>query len=126
MTKASPPFDRTKIVVPLAIPILASTDLERASKTYAAAGFEVIRPAPDYAILRRAGVELHMSKVSFIPEPHCIAAYIRVDDADTWFAAFESADVNKRIAPKDKPWGLREAHIIDLDGNLVTIGQPLA
>lgn len=125
MSDAVKPFDRKALVVPLAIPILLTTDMERAAKTYAAAGFDVIRPAAEYAILRRAGVEIHISKVGLIPALHCVAAYLRVDDASDWFDAFGPAEVGKRIAPKDKPWGLKEAHIIDLDGNLLTIGQPL-
>lgn len=125
MSDAEKPFDRNAVTMPLAIPILLTTDMERAAKTYEAAGFDVIRPVADYAILRRAGIEIHISKVSMIPEPHCVAAYLRVDDASAWFDAFGPAEVRKRIAPKDKPWGLKEAHIIDLDGNLLTIGQPL-
>ncbi|MGQ0456019.1 MAG: bleomycin resistance protein [Hyphomicrobium sp.] len=125
MSEQSKPYDRAAVAIPLAIPILISTNMTRSAATYAAAGFNVIRPSPDYAILRRDGVELHISHVQLIPEPHCVAAYLRVADLEPWHRAFQQAQFSKILPPKDKPWGMREIHTIDSDGNLLNVGQPL-
>lgn len=113
------------VAVPLAIPVLISTDIERASETYASKGFSVVNAAHNYLILRRRTVELHMSSVTHIPEPHCVSAYIRVSDVDDWHAAFKNGRAKRLSTVEDKPWGMREFHFIDDDGNLLNIGQML-
>lgn len=113
------------VAVPLAIPVLISTDIVRASETYASKGFSVVNAAHNYLILRRRTVELHMSGVRHIPEPHCVSAYIRVSDVDDWHAAFKNGHAKRLSAVEDKPWGMREFHFIDDDSNLLNIGQML-
>ncbi|CCB67663.1 conserved protein of unknown function [Hyphomicrobium sp. MC1] len=113
------------VAVPLAIPVLISTDIARASETYASKGFSVVNAAHNYLILRRRTVELHMSSVTHIPEPHCVSAYIRVSDVDDWHAAFKNGRAKRLSTVEDKPWGMREFHFIDDDGNLLNIGQML-
>lgn len=125
MTGEGRPYDREAITVPLAIPVLLTRDTARAAARYAAFGFAVADTGHGYLIMRRDGVELHMSHVSNIPEPHCVSAYIRVADVAPWFADFERAKPPRLIAVADKPWGMREFHVIDDDGNLLNIGQPL-
>jgi catechol 2,3-dioxygenase-like lactoylglutathione lyase family enzyme len=119
-------FDRTTVTVPLAIPVLLTTDIKRAAETYAGIGFDVIEAAHNYLVLRREGVELHISHVAHIPEPHCVSAYIRVADVAQWHSAFTNGRAKRLSAPADKPWGLREFHFIDEDGNLLNVGQILA
>ncbi|MFA5957276.1 bleomycin resistance protein [Hyphomicrobium sp.] len=116
---------RAGVAVPLAIPVLISTNIERAAETYSSKGFAVVNAAHNYLILRRRAVELHMSGVTHIPEPHCVSAYIRVDDVDEWHSAFKSGLAKRLSGLEDKPWGMREFHFIDEDGNLLNIGQML-
>ncbi|WP_371199601.1 VOC family protein [Hyphomicrobium sp. MC1] len=66
-----------------------------------------------------------MSSVTHIPEPHCVSAYIRVSDVDDWHAAFKNGRAKRLSTVEDKPWGMREFHFIDDDGNLLNIGQML-
>jgi hypothetical protein len=113
------------VAVPLAIPVLISTDIERASETYGSKGFTVVNAAHNYLILRRRAVELHVSGVTHIPEPHCVSAYIRVNDVDDWHVAFKNGYAKRLSELEDKPWGMREFHFIDDDGNLLNIGQML-
>ncbi|MET1045183.1 MAG: VOC family protein [Hyphomicrobium sp.] len=115
----------TGVAVPLAIPVLLSTNIERAVDTYGSKGFAVIRAAHNYLILRMHAVELHISNVTQIPEPHCVSAYIRVRDVDEWHAAFKQGSAKRLSEVEDKPWGMREFHFIDDDGNLLNIGQML-
>jgi hypothetical protein len=111
------------VAVPLAIPVLISTDVTRAAETYLNKGFSVVNAAHNYLILRRRSVELHVSGVTQIPEPYCVSAYIRVGDVDEWHAAFQRGR-SRRLSPvEDKPWGMREFHFIDEDGNLLNIGE---
>lgn len=117
-------FDRTQIAVPLAIPLLLTTDIARAQKTYQKIGFTIIGASPHYIIMRGFGCELHMSEVSHIPKPDCIAAYLRIADVEAVYQAFQ-LHVPALQAPVEKPWGLREFHWIDEDGNLLNIGQIL-
>jgi hypothetical protein len=116
---------RAGVAVPLAIPVLISTDIGRAAETYGSKGFAVVNAAHNYLILRRRAVELHMSSVTLIPEPHCVSAYIRVDDVNEWHAAFKNGPAKRLSEVEDKPWGMREFHFIDDDGNLLNIGQML-
>ncbi len=113
------------VAVPLAIPVLVSTDIERAAGTYDSKGFSVINAAHNYLILRRCAVEIHVSSVTHIPEPHCVSAYIRVNDVDEWHLAFKNGPAKRLSEVEDKPWGMREFHFIDDDGNLLNIGQML-
>lgn len=118
-------INRTGVAVPLAIPVLISTDIERAAVTYGSKGFTVVNAAHNYLILRRRSVELHVSGVVQIPEPQCVCAYIRVDDVDEWHAAFRNGNAKRLSHVEDKPWGMREFHFVDHDGNLLNIGQIL-
>jgi uncharacterized glyoxalase superfamily protein PhnB len=116
---------RAGVTVPLAIPVLLSTKIARAAETYGSKGFTVVNAAHNYLILRMRAVELHVSSVPHIPEPHCVSAYIRVDDVDEWHAAFQNGPAKRLSGLEDKPWGMREFHFIDDDGNLLNIGQML-
>ncbi|MBS0253022.1 MAG: VOC family protein [Proteobacteria bacterium] len=118
-------FRDVSVAVPLAIPVLISIDMVRASETYASKGFSVVNAAHNYLILRRHNVELHISGVTHIPEPHCVSAYIRVSDVDDWHIAFNNGRAKRLSTVEDKPWGMREFHFIDDDGNLLNIGQML-
>jgi hypothetical protein len=117
--------NRDGVAVPLAIPVLVSTDIERAAGTYDSKGFAVVHAAHNYLILRRRSVELHVSSVAQIPEPQCVSAYIRVRDVDEWYSAFKKGPSKRLSEVLDKPWGMREFHFIDDDGNLLNIGQML-
>jgi hypothetical protein len=116
-------INHTGVAVPLAIPVLISTDIERAAETYGSKGFAVVNAAHNYLILRRRAVELHISGVTQIPEPQCVSAYIRVSDVDEWHSAFRNGTAKRLSVVEDKPWGMREFHFIDDDGNLLNIGQ---
>lgn len=124
MNDTSTPFNRPAIAVPLAIPILLTTDGTRAQLTYKKIGFEVIVASSQYLIMRGFGCELHMSEVSHIPKPACVAAYLRVADVGSMFRTFRQF-YPTLAAPTAKPWGLSEFHWIDEDGNLLTVGQLL-
>lgn len=61
-----------------AVPILASSDLERTAAFYAPSGFVVSGQHPGYLLLHNAGVELHFSQPGTGQPGEC---YIHVGDA---------------------------------------------
>ncbi|WP_428249847.1 bleomycin resistance protein [Ferrovibrio sp.] len=118
----------------LAIPMLPSSDLDATEAFYAALGFQATGRYPDYLLLRRGTLELHFAWLGDDPEMEFDArsnfagAYLRVADADVlhaeWAAIEATAERMDEI--EDKPWGLREFHVVDPDGNLLRIGQVIS
>lgn len=116
----------------LAIPILPSTDLDRTTEFYAQLGFAVAGryPAPDdYLIVRRDGIELHFWQAGdIVPDRSIAACYLRVHDVDALLNDWRQAGLPAQGIPRlsgveDKPWGMREFHIVDHDGTLLRVGQ---
>jgi predicted enzyme related to lactoylglutathione lyase len=52
------------------------------------------------------------------------SCYVYVDDADRLHAELRARGANVVDEPVSKPWGLREFHILDLENNQITFGQP--
>lgn len=113
-------------------PVLMSGDLERSLRFFEALGFrEQFRDspqAPRYACVSRDGVELHLQWHA--PEqwnhPGDRPAYrLLVSEVDALYAELRDGgalpDAARRespwSAPGDTPWGTREFHLRDPDGN---------
>ncbi|MDX1964819.1 MAG: VOC family protein [Pirellulales bacterium] len=117
----------------LAIPTLPCRSLDQTLAFYRRLGFSGdIHPHGDYAILQRGSVELHFFTMTNLrPEISHAGCYIRVADVDSFFAACQTAKLPLSGIPRqdslnDQPWGMREFAIVDPDGNLLRIGQPVA
>ena len=52
------------------------------------------------------------------------SCYIYVEDADRLHAELTASGALVIDAPVSRPWGLREFHVEDLEGNRITFGQP--
>ena len=116
----------------IAIPILPSRSLNDTLAFYRQLGFEgSIHPHGDYAILVRGTVELHFfSHPELRPAESSAMCYIRVSDVEKMYQSFALAKLPGKGIPRQdelevKPWGMREFAIVDPDGNLLRIGQPL-
>jgi catechol 2,3-dioxygenase-like lactoylglutathione lyase family enzyme len=116
----------------IAIPILPSRSLSDTLAFFRRLGFEgEIHGHGDYAIIRRGAVELHFfTHGELLPAESSAMCFIRVSDAEGIYRAFASADLPRKGIPRmdgleDKPWGMREFAIVDPDGNLLRVGQPL-
>jgi catechol 2,3-dioxygenase-like lactoylglutathione lyase family enzyme len=115
----------------IAIPTLPSRSIPETLAFYSRLGFVGDAHAfdPNYAILRRGTVELHFFKHDGLePAKSSAGCYMRVTDAEEIFLAFAQSNLPKVGIPRmdrleDKPWGLREFAVIDLDGNQLRIGQ---
>lgn len=111
-----------------AIPILPSLDLDQTLAFYERLGFAVRfrQTEPDvYAIVRRGEIEIHFWGCAerYIAEHS--ACYIRVSDADALHEEYRRHGIERLPPVEDKPWGMREFHLIDPSGNLIRIGHPL-
>jgi predicted enzyme related to lactoylglutathione lyase len=54
---------------------------------------------------------------------HNYFAYLRVDDADAYFAQLQQKGISSLNGIADKPWGMREFGIQTPDGHRIMIGQ---
>lgn len=50
--------------------------------------------------------------------------YVYIDDADALHAELVAKGAKVHGKPESHPWGLRDFHVTDLDGNDITFGQP--
>lgn len=115
----------------LAIPTLPSRSILATVNFYHRLGFEggAHQFNRDYAILKRGAVELHFFEhQALVPEDSSAGCYIRVMDVQSVYQSFVSSNLPRTGIPRmdileDKPWGLREFAVIDLDGNLLRIGE---
>jgi catechol 2,3-dioxygenase-like lactoylglutathione lyase family enzyme len=115
----------------LAIPILPCRSVSATVAFYQRLGFEggAHESNHEYAILQRGAVELHFfTHKELIPAESFAGCYIRVLDVESIYSAFlqsqlPSAGIPRMDSLENKPWGLREFAVVDLDGNLLRIGQ---
>jgi catechol 2,3-dioxygenase-like lactoylglutathione lyase family enzyme len=108
--------------VTVAIPILASLNLEETLAFYRDhLGFTGHRHG-DYAVLRRDAIELHFWLATDRIHPEHTACYIRGAQVPALHAEFAQRGIANLSPFEDRPWGLREFHLIDPHGNLLRFG----
>ncbi|WP_341909154.1 VOC family protein [Ferrovibrio terrae] len=115
-----------------AIAILPSVNLDRTAAFYRRLGFERQNRYPDYLVVVRDDFELHFADCSgaapilLDPKNSVSACYFRCSDADILHREWQPLGLPRFSAIEGKPWGLREFHFVDPDGNLIRVGHPLA
>ncbi|MGI9241582.1 MAG: bleomycin resistance protein [Verrucomicrobiales bacterium] len=115
----------------IAIPIMPCRSVNDTAAFYKRFDFDAkIWGAPNnYAILTRGTIELHFfTQVDLDPASSSAGCYIRVSNVDDIHGEFASANLQDSGIPRmdaveNKPWGMREFAIVDLNGNLIRIGQ---
>jgi catechol 2,3-dioxygenase-like lactoylglutathione lyase family enzyme len=116
-----------------AIPSLPSRSILATVAFYRSLGFDGDSHAFDanYAVLTRGAIELHFfAHPQLDPATSWAGCYLRVVDVEEIYQAFARCKLALSGIPRmdsfeKKPWGLREFAIVDLDGNLLRIGQLL-
>jgi len=121
-------------------PVLSSRDVTTAVRFYERLGFSLTfldSPLdPKYAAVVREAVELHLQwqgesqPASLLDRP---TYRFVVRDVDQLFAAFQGGGVVQEqasgpspwLVPGDTPWGTREFHLRDPDGNGLQFYRPL-
>jgi catechol 2,3-dioxygenase-like lactoylglutathione lyase family enzyme len=126
------------------VPVLPVRDIGRAAEFYAGKlGFEVTHQDDGYAIVARDHIEIHLWAATDERWKGRDSDRPVVSGAETFLAGTASCRVevsgieefcdefvkSGTLHPNgplvDKPYGLRECAALDLDGNLITLFQPL-
>jgi predicted lactoylglutathione lyase len=131
-----------------ATPILPVASIERAAQFYRAIGFDVEAYDSGYAFIRAGGISIDIAQTDgFDPFVMAGMAYVTVGDPDATRAAilagialpgyheldeaalrarWAAGHSLARITPvEDKPWGMREFALADVDNNLVRVGASI-
>jgi catechol 2,3-dioxygenase-like lactoylglutathione lyase family enzyme len=113
-------------------PVLPMRDVEVTARFYERLGFTRQRRYDSgYLVVASGWMELH-----FFHHPDCdpltsaAGCFIRVRDVDAVTARFgdhvppDPRGTPRFLPPTPKPWGMRQAVLVDPDGNLVQFGTP--
>lgn len=129
-----------------AVPVLPVRDTAAAARFYAERlGFAIVHVDDGYAILSRDRIEIHLWAASDLSwqqrregAPPVVtgaetflagtaSCRVHIDPVEPLCEAYRQAGVlhpNGELS--DKPYGLREFAVLDLDGNLITFFQRIA
>ena len=113
----------TRIVMKTIFPV---ADMAEAVGFYRSLGFTVEQFDDGYAwVNHQDGEILHLARADALdPATNQAAAYVHVQDAADWHAAWSSASLPVTDVI-DQPWGMREFTLTDPAGNLLRVGQNL-
>jgi uncharacterized glyoxalase superfamily protein PhnB len=110
-----------------AIPMLPMRDAKETAAFYARLGFHVeldLSREGTHGVARRGDVVVHFfHRPDVAPANNYSRCYLSVEDADALHAEFVAAGIEGLAAIEDAPWGMREFHVRDPNGNLLRIGH---
>jgi catechol 2,3-dioxygenase-like lactoylglutathione lyase family enzyme len=107
----------------MAVPIIPARDTAASAAWYRDyLGFEIVHCEPEYAIVERDGIGVHLWGPSGIEPADSMTMFrIRVGGIDELYEYCRSKSIVHPNAPlEEKPWGAREFAVLDGDGNLLT------
>ena len=109
--------------------VLAVPDVRASAAFFVdALGFRIVNEPPGWIFVARDNCMIMLGECpGQIPAgelgDHSYFAYLRVDDADAFFAQVRAAGVQPTFRIEDKPWGMREFSVRTPDGHRITIGH---
>jgi hypothetical protein len=111
-------------------PILPARDIALTESFWARLGFETVyRDDDEYLLMKRDGAEVHFFRhPDQNPATNDHGAYLRPADIAAldleWSAlGLPATGIPRYIPLSEKPWGMAELALIDLNGNLIRAGQ---
>jgi hypothetical protein len=110
-------------------PILPARDIAATEGFWKRLGFATIYIDAEYLLQKREGAEVHFfHHPGLDPATNDHGAYLRPSDIDTLDAEWAALGLPSTGIPRleraaDKPWGMRELALLDLNGNLIRAGQ---
>jgi catechol 2,3-dioxygenase-like lactoylglutathione lyase family enzyme len=112
-------------------PILPARDIPDTEAFWRRLGFHTVYDDANYLIMKREGAEVHFFLHADLDPYRCDhGAYLRPSDVDAidaeWAAlGLPSTGIPRLERAANKPWGMRELALLDLNGNLIRAGQEL-
>ena len=110
-------------------PILPARDIAATESFWQRLGFATIYIDAEYLLQKRDGAEVHFfHHPDLDPAANDHGAYLRPADIDALDAEWAALGLPATGIPRleratDKPWGMRELALLDLNGNLIRAGQ---
>ncbi len=113
-------------------PILPARDIALTESFWARLGFETVyRDDAEYLLMKRDGAEVHFfHHPDQYPATNDHGAYLRPADIAALHREWSALDLPATGIPRyiplsEKPWGMAELALIDLNGNLIRAGQEI-
>lgn len=113
-------------------PILPARDIGATEAFWARLGFVTLYKDAEYLLQKREEAEVHFFRhPRLAPEENDHGAYLRPSDIDALDREWACVGLPDSGIPRleraaDKPWGMRELALLDLNGNLIRAGQEVA
>lgn len=110
-------------------PIFPARDIAATDVFWQRLGFTQVYRDADYLLMRREAAEVHFFRNAALDPFQCDhGAYLRPADIDALDAEWAALGLPETGIPRleraaDKPWGMRELALLDLNGNLIRAGQ---
>jgi catechol 2,3-dioxygenase-like lactoylglutathione lyase family enzyme len=111
-----------------AVPTLPMRNSAETKAFYERLGFicaHESEPPDSFLFMMRNGVQLQFFEAPFIDgtiRDH--TCYIYVEDLEGLYRVFDAAGVGKLLPIEQKPWGVPEFVLIDVNGNMLRVGCP--
>jgi catechol 2,3-dioxygenase-like lactoylglutathione lyase family enzyme len=112
-------------------PTMPAQDIEETESFYKKLGFFTVYKDTNYLLMKREAAEVHFFHHPKLDKWACDhGAYIRPSDVDAFSDEVTLLNLPSEGIPRfgpaeDKPWGMREATLLDPNGNLLRIGQEI-
>lgn len=109
-----------------AIPKLASLDIERSVTFFEALGYQRVAVYPTAALVSRDAVDIHFWLTDNRAIPEATGCRVELAAVDALYDEYLPLDIVHPDDPLgDKPWGMREFSILDVDHNVLTFAAPI-
>lgn len=111
-----------------AVPTLPMRNADETRAFYETLGFTCAHSAdpPDtFLFMIKDGIQLQFFEapgIDGVVRDH--TCYLYVDDLDGWYAQFEAAKIGRLLPIEQKPWGVPEFVLVDVNGNSLRVGCP--
>jgi catechol 2,3-dioxygenase-like lactoylglutathione lyase family enzyme len=112
--------------------VLAVHDIRRSAEFYVQMlGFEIVNEPPGWIFVKKDHCMIMLGECpDDLPASelgcHSYFAYLRVDDADAYYADLKAKGADLLSEIEDKPWRMREFGVRTPDGHRIMIGHVLA
>ena len=111
-----------------AVPTLPMRNSTETRAFYEALGFicaHEVDPPDSFLFMMNDGIQIQFFEAPFVDgtiRDHTCTIY--VDDIEGMYARFKRAGVGKLMPIENKPWGMPEFVLVDINGNILRVGCP--